>query len=137
MKYFNPKTMKPHTNQFYEAVKGKVSEYGQGSVAYKAVRNLFEQAQALYRMLDSVTASNIARFVDSGKYLTQRQEADAIALTALYAMNLKTQFVHELVKQDEKLTDQERQVLEMVLDLYKATCEANYGALGNPRWIDD
>ena len=136
MKNFNPKAMKPDTNQFYEAVKDKVSEAGQQSVAYRAVSNLFQQAQSLYKTLDFVTASNIAHFTDSGKYLTHRQENDAIALTAMYVGALRTQLIHDLVKQDTTINDQERMVLEMALDLYKATCEANYGALGNPRWIE-
>ncbi|MBW4462474.1 MAG: hypothetical protein KME47_19870 [Nodosilinea sp. WJT8-NPBG4] len=129
--------MKPDPNQFHEAVRNKISETGQKSVAYGAVRNLFEQANSLYKKLDFLTASNIAHFKDTGKYLTERQEKDAIALTALYARDLKTQFIHELVQQDTTISDQERLVLEMALDIYKATCEANYSALGNPRWIDD
>jgi hypothetical protein len=137
VKYFNPKTMKPDVNQFYGAVNGKLTEVGQQSIAYKAVRNLFEQAQSIYRNLDSVTSANLSHFRTTGKYLTQRQEADAISLAAMYAGNLRTHFIHELVKQDSTINYQDRMVLEMALDLYKATCEANYGALGNPRWIDD
>lgn len=137
VKYFNPKTMKPDTNQFHEAVKDKISDSGRQSLAHKAVLNLFGQAQSLYKTLDFVTSQNLAHFKSANKYLSQRQENDAISLTAIYAGNLRTQFIHDLVKQDTTINDQERLVLEMTLDLYKATCEANYGALGNPRWIDD
>lgn len=55
----------------------------------------------------------------------------------MYVGSLRTQLIHDLVKEDSTVTDAERQVLEMALELYKATCEANYGSLGNPRWIDD
>lgn len=136
MKYFNPKTMKPDTHQFYEAVKGKISESSQQSLAYQAVKNLFEQAQSLYRNLDFVTSSNITHFKDADQYLTQRQENDAISLTAMHVRELRKPFLYEVVKQDKTIDDQERMVLEMVLDIYKATCEANYAALGNPRWIE-
>ena len=91
VKYFNPKTMRPNTNQFHEAVKDKISSEGQKSVAYQAVHSLFVQAQSLYRTLDFVTNEQI--FTKTGKYLTYRQENDAIALTAMYAGNLRTEFI--------------------------------------------
>jgi hypothetical protein len=137
MKYFQPKSMKPHTNQFYAAVKDKISTEGQKSLAYKAVHGLFVQAQSLYQKLDFVTSENISHFKTSGKYLTQRQEHDAVALTAMYVSDLRTNLVHDLVKEDTTITESERQILEMALEIYKATSEANYSALGNPRWIDD
>lgn len=137
MKYFNPKTMRPHTNQFFEAVKDKISAEGKQSVAYQAVYNLFVQSQSLYKTLDFVTDKQIAHFKDTGKYLTHRQENDAIALTAMYAMNLRTEVIDRLVKEDTSISDSERLILQMTLEIYKTTCEANYGALGNPRWIDD
>lgn len=137
MKYFNPKTMRPNTNQFYEAVKDKISSEGQKSTAYLVVYNLFVQAQSLYKTLDFVTDRQIAHLNTAGKYLTHRQENDAIALTAMYAGNLRTEFVDRLVKEDVSISDSERLILQMTLEIYKATCDANYGALGNPRWIDD
>ncbi|MGP1384021.1 MAG: hypothetical protein ACTS2F_10715 [Thainema sp.] len=137
MKYFNPKVMKPNVSQFHEAVRDKISESGQQSIAYKAVLNLFEQAQSLYRSLDGVTSPNIAHLKDANKYLTQRQETDAIALTALYVRSLGTIFAHNAVKQDTTLSDQDRLVLEMAISLYRSTCDANYSTLGNPRWIDE
>ena len=129
--------MKPDLAQFSRAIEGKISESGQKSIAYKAVLDLFQTAGGFYKTLDNMTSDNLAHFKSSGKYLTERQERDALALTAMYAGNLRTQFIHELVKGDSALTDTERQALEMALELYKATCEANYGSLGNPRWIDD
>ncbi len=135
MKYFNPKTMRPDANQFNEAVKDKISSEGQKGVAYQAVRSLFVQAEALYRTLDFVTNEQI--FTKAGKYLTHRQENDAIALTAMYAGNLRTELIDRLVKEDASISDSERLILQMTLEIYKTTCDANYGALGNPRWIDD
>ncbi|MBD1918756.1 MULTISPECIES: hypothetical protein [Cyanophyceae] len=135
MKYFNPKTMKPNANQFYEAVKDKISVEGQKGVAYQAVRSLFMQAESLYRTLDFVTNEQI--FTKSGKYLTHRQENDAIALTAMYAGELRTELIDKLIKEDDSISDSDHLILQMTLEIYKTTCEANYGALGNPRWIDD
>jgi hypothetical protein len=137
VKHFNPKTMKPDFSQFSNAVNGKISEEGRKSMAYKAVADLFQRAQSMYSLLNDMTAENLSHFKSAGNYLTKRQEQDAIALTAMYVGNLRTQFIHDLVKEDSALTDSDRQVLEMALELYKATCEANYGALGNPRWVDD
>ncbi|MBD2106285.1 hypothetical protein [Nodosilinea sp. FACHB-13] len=135
MKYFNPKTMRPNTSQFHEAVKEKISLEGQKGVAYQAVRSLFLQAESLYRTLDFVTNEQL--FTKAGKYLTHRQENDAIALTAMYAGELRTELSDRLVKEDASISDSERLILQMTLEIYKTTCEANYGALGNPRWIDD
>lgn len=137
MKYFNPKVMKPDVSQFYEAVRDKISEAGQQSIAYKAVLNLFEQSQTLYRLLDGMTSPNLSHLHDANKYLTQRQETDAIALTSLYVRSLGTVFAHDAVKQDTTLNDQDRLVLEMAISLYRSTCDANYSTLGNPRWIDE
>lgn len=129
--------MKPNTNQFHEAVKDKISSEGQKSVAYQVVYNLFVQAQSLYKTLDFVTSEQISLFKKTEKYLTHRQENDAIALTAMYAGNLRTEFIDRLVKEDASISDLERLTLQMTLEIYKTTCDANYGALGNPRWIDD
>ncbi|MBW4458943.1 MAG: hypothetical protein KME47_01680 [Nodosilinea sp. WJT8-NPBG4] len=115
--------MKPDLTQFSRAVAGKISESGQKSTAYKAVLDLFQTAGSFYRTLDSMTSDNLSHFKSSNKYLTERQEKDALALTAMYAGNLRTQFLHDLVKEGSALTDTERQVLEMSLELYKATCE--------------
>lgn len=129
--------MKPDPNQFLGLVKGKLSEAAQQSVAYRVVYNLFDQARALYRNLDFVTSENISHLKAAGKTLTQRQKADAIALTSLQVGSLRTSAIHQLVQQDTTLSDSDRLVLEMALELYKSTCEANYAALGNPRWIDE
>ena len=137
MKYFNPKVMKPDVNQFHEAVRDKISEAGRQSVAYKAVLNLFEQSQTLYRLLDGMSSPNTAHLKDANKYLTQRQETDAVSLTALYVRSLGTTFASDVVKHDTTLNDQDRLVLEMAISLYKSTCDANYSTLGNPRWIDE
>lgn len=127
MKHFQPKSMKPNTTQFHAAISGKISNEGQKSLSYKAVYGLFEQAQSLYRDLDSVTNST---------NLTQRQEYDTVALTTLYVKDLRTQTVHDLVASDPAINETERQVLQMAIEIYKATCEANYSILGNPKWID-
>ncbi|MBW4463669.1 MAG: hypothetical protein KME47_26015 [Nodosilinea sp. WJT8-NPBG4] len=129
MKHFNPKTMKPSTSQFDEAVKDKISLEGQQSFAYQAVQSLFVQAQALYRTLDFVTSEQISHFKKTEKYLTHRQENDAIALTAMYARELRTEFIDRLVKEDASISDSERLTLQMTLEIYKTTCDANYGAL--------
>lgn len=136
MKYFNPKGMKPNTNQFHEVVKGRISDTGQQSIAYRAVASLFEQAQSIYRTLGFVTEHNLAHFKD-GKYLTQLQERDSVALTAMYVGNLKTQFFQDVVKRDTTISDQERLVLEMALEVYRTSSESNYATLGNPRWIEE
>lgn len=128
MKYFQPRSMKPHTNQFFAAVKDKISEEGQTSFAYKAVYGLFEQAESFYRNLDFVTRSI---------NLKQQQEHNAVALTVMYVRDLRIQLIHDLVKEDPKINDVERQVLEMTLEIYKTVCEANYSVLGNPKWTDD
>lgn len=128
MKYFQPKNMKPHTNQFYAAVKDKISAEGQKSLAYRAVYDLFQQAQSLYGNLDAVTSS---------KHLSQRQEHDAVALTAMHVRDIRTQFIHDLVTEDQTINDSERQVLQMTLEIYKTVCEANHSTLGNPRWVDN
>lgn len=137
MKHYNPKRMKPNLDQFLNAVKDKISESGQRSLAYKAVKALFEQAETLYKTLDFMTSENAAQFTSTGKYLTQRQESDAVALTAMYVGLLKNQLLYELIQQDSALNEQERQVLGMVVEIYKAACEANYATLGNPRWVDE
>jgi hypothetical protein len=129
--------MKSGTNQFFEAVKDKISDEGKQSLAYKAVYGLFEQAQSFYRKLDFTTSENISHFKTSGKYLSQRQEHDAVALTALYIRDLRTSLIDELVKEDTVINESERQILEVALEFYKTTCEANYSILGNPKWIDE
>lgn len=128
MKYFQPKSMKPNITQFQTVISGKISNEGQNSLAYKSVYGLFEQAQYLYRDLDSTTNST---------NLTRQQEYDAVALTALYVKNLRTQTIHDLVASDPAINGTERQVLHMTLEVYKATCEANHSVLGHPKWIND
>lgn len=136
MKYFTPGAMKPNINQFYDLTRDKISAEGQQSPAYLTVANLFSQATTLYKTLSSSTAHNLAYFKD-GKYLTQLQEHDSVALTVIYVWNLKTDYIDRIVKQDTTIDDQERLVLELALEVYRTCCESNYGVIGNPRWIEE
>lgn len=137
MKYYSPKNLKPGSNEFYRLTQNKLSEAAQQSLSYKATASLFRTAQKLYDTLNNVTSERLSVFVDSNTYLSQRQEHDLTALTALYATQLDTPFVRELVEQDQATNDEEKALLLAALELYIASTGSTFAALGNPRWVED
>jgi len=84
VKYYNPKTLKPSSDEFYRFTKNKLSEAARQSLSYKATASLFGTARKLYDRLNDVTSERLPVFVDNSTYLSQRQEHDLTALTALY-----------------------------------------------------
>lgn len=137
MKYYNPKNLKPSSDEFYQLTKDKLSEAAQRSLSYKATASLFRTARRLYDTLNSTTSERLSIFVDSKTYLSQRQEHDLIALTALYAAQLDTQIVREIIGQDQATNDSEKALLLAAIELYSAATASTHAALGNPRWIED
>lgn len=137
MKYYNPRHLKPGSDEFYRFTKGKLSEAAQQSLSYKATASLFGTAQRLYNMLNDMTSERLAVFVDSNTYLSQRQEHDLIALTTLYAAQLDTQFVREIIGQDQLTNESEKALLLAAIELYSASTASTYAAMGNPRWVED
>lgn len=135
MKHYNPRTITPNPDQFHQLVQDKISPRGQHSLAYKAVLNLFRQAEALFHTLDFYTTESRTLFKDSGQYLTPQQEQDEMALVAHCVAQLVTPTIHDFVHQDKAITEEERLVLNMALDTFRATAEANCSELGTPQWI--
>ena len=84
-----------------------------------------------------MTSERLSVFVDSSTYLSQRQEHDLIALTALYTTQLDTQLVREIVGQDQATDEREKALLLAAIELYSASTASTYAALGNPRWVED
>ncbi|PSB21881.1 hypothetical protein C7B65_00175 [Phormidesmis priestleyi ULC007] len=136
MKYYQPRHIKPSTNQFYESVKDRLSEAGQRSAAYQAVLHLFKTSKSLYRTLDFYTSETLAVFVDSNKYLTVAQEHDLVSLTSLYVSSIDCQEIHNIVDTDQTITEDDRTTLKTVLNLYKTIAETSSASLGQPRWIE-
>lgn len=137
MKYYNPKNLKPSSDEFYRFTKDKLSAAAQQSLSYKATASLFGTARRLYDTLNSTTSERLAIFVDSNTYLSQRQEHDLIALTVLYTAQLDMQLVREIIEQDQATNESEKAILLAAIELYRASTESAYAALGNPRWVED
>lgn len=137
MKYYNPKNLKPSSDEFYRFTEGKLSAAAQQSLSYKATDSLFRTARRLYDRLNDMTSERLSVFVDSKTYLSPRQEHDLIALTALYATQLDTQIVREIIGQDQATNESEKALLLAAIELYSAATASTYAALGNPRWIED
>jgi hypothetical protein len=136
MKQYAPKRIQPNTNQFYSFIKDKLSEQGMQSPAGLAVRHLFQAAEALYNSLAFHTSEQLAVFVHAGQYLTSAQEHDLIALTANYVAALNTFEIHEIVNRDLSISEDDRSLLKLALELYDNTAKTSSIALGNPRWIE-
>lgn len=137
MKYYNPKNLKPSPDEFHRFTEEKLSEAARQSLSYKATANLFDTARKLYNRLNDATSERLSIFVDSGTYLSQRQEHDLIALTALYTTQLDTQLVREIIAQDQATEESEKALLLAAIELYSASTASTCAALGNPRWVDD
>lgn len=136
MRQFAPKRIQPNTNQFYSFIKDKLSEQGMQSPAGLAVRYLFQVAEALYSSLAFHTSEQLGVFVDAGRYLTSLQEHDLVALTANYVVALNTFEIHEIINRDQSISEDDRSLLKLALELYDNTAKASSIALGNPRWIE-
>lgn len=89
----------------------------------------------MYKHLDSLTSESLTLF-DDADYLTETQEHDLVALTAVYVGNLRTQTIHDAVEQDTVLTDSEKVVLRAALENFRASAASATAALGNPRWVE-
>ena len=137
MKYYNPKNLKPGSDEFYRFTKDKLSAAARQSLSYKATVSLFGTVRRLYDTLNDMTSEQLSVFVDSKSYLSQRQEHDLIALTALYAAQLDTQLVREIIGQDQATNESEKALLLAAIELYSAATASTYAAMGNPRWIED
>lgn len=137
MKYYNPNTLQPRSNEFYNFVKDKLSPECPQSPAYKATSSLFSTAERLYRTLNDHTSERLSQFVESNTYLTQRQEHDLAALTARYVSQLDTSLAHGIVKEDLTISDTERDVLLAAIELFRNSISSTCAALGNPRWVED
>ena len=135
MKRYKPNYINPRTNQFYEFIKGKISELGQKSAAYLAVLHLFSISESLYSALASCTAENLAIFTESEKYLTAEQEHDVIALTAHYVSSINCDTIHTIVLADKTISEEDRSILKGAVELYKTIAQTSTAALGYPRWV--
>ena len=136
MKYYNPKTIKPSPDEFHRFTKDKLSETARQSISCKATANLFGTVQKLYSSLDHLTSERLSVFVDSQTYLSQQQEHDLIALTAIYSAQQNTQLVREIIEQDSATTDSEKTLLLAAVELFVSTAASACAALGNPRWVE-
>lgn len=137
MKYYNPKNIKPSPDEFRRFTKDKLSAAARQSISCKATANLFGTVQKLYDSLNHVTSERLSVFVDSQTYLSQQQEHDLIALTALYSAQQNTQLVREIIEQDLATTDSEKTLLLAAVELFVSTAASACAALGNPRWVED
>lgn len=135
MKSYSPKSMMPNRDQFYGLVKGKLSEDCQHSVAWKSVDHLFGTAQGLYRTLDVLTSEELSAFVESGQYLSYSQEHDLVLLIATCIANLEIHSVIDIIDQDSAITDQDREVFKMAVEMFRETATATLRALGQIRWM--
>lgn len=137
MKYYNPKNIKPGPDEFHRFTKDKLSEAARKSISCKATANLFGNVQKLYSTLNHVTSEQLSVFVDSQTYLSQQQEHDLIALTALYSAQQNTQLVREIIEQDLETIDSEKALLLAAVELFVGATASACAALGNPRWVED
>ena len=136
MKYYNPKNIKPSPDEFHRFTKDKLSAAARQSISCKATANLFGTVQKLYDSLNHVTSERLSVFVNSQTYLSQQQEHDLIALTALYAAQQNTQLVREIIEQDSATTDSEKTLLLAAVELFVSAAASACAALGNPRWVE-
>lgn len=137
MKYYNPKGIKPSPDEFHRFTKDKLSESARQSISCKATANLFGTVQKLYNTLNHATSERLSVFVDSQTYLSQQQEHDLIALTALYSAQQNTQLAREIIEQDSATTDSEKALLLAAVELFVGSTASACAALGNPRWVED
>lgn len=135
MRHYNPKTMKPNAHQFHQIAGDKISEKGKASLAFRLVHDLYQMSEKLYKTLDIMTSENLSQFKDAD-YLKPAQEHSLVALTAIYAGDLRTQTIHDVVDNDTTITDVERSILRNALENYKLCAESVHAALGNPRWAE-
>jgi hypothetical protein len=137
MKQYTPRRIHPnmHTLETFMKDKG-LSQAAYGSMAYKAVYQLFETAQSFYSTLESTTGSSLYVFTESQQYLTALQEHDLVALTARYVAQLGNSWIQYIVENDPVVTDDERVILESAIKLFRNTADTTVAALGDPRWID-
>ena len=137
MKYYNLANLRPSSSEFHQFTKDKLSETARQSISYKATSNLFGTVRKLYEALKHVTSEQLSIFVNSQTYLSQRQEHDLVALTALYATQQNTQLVREIIEQDAATNESEKAVLLAAVELFVGATASACAALGNPRWIED
>lgn len=137
MKYYSPQNAKPGPNEFHSFTRGKFSQVAEKSLSYRATASLFATAKKFYDSLQNVTSQQLSIFVNTQKYLSQRQEHDLMALTALYTAQLDTQLVRAIIEQDGATTEKEKAMLLAAVELYQASTTASYSALGNPRWVEE
>lgn len=137
MKYFSPQNAKPSSNEFHSFTRNKLSAEAKQSLSYRATASLFTTARKFYDSLKNMTSEQLSVFVDSEKYLSQRQEHDLMALTALYTAQLDTQLVRDIITQDALTTEVEKELLLAAVELYVVSAASSYSALGNPRWVEE
>ncbi len=136
MKNYKVNSVQPKISQLDSFLTGKLSNAGERSMAFYAVRHLFESAEALYRTLNFYTSENLGIFTDAGRYLTIQQEHDLMALTTHYAEAVNTQWTQKIVEHDSTLAGSDRTALKSALELYKTTVAATCAALGSPTWLE-
>ncbi|MGA1284107.1 MAG: hypothetical protein ACO34J_08610 [Prochlorothrix sp.] len=136
MKRFQPRGTMPNTNQFYGLVRDKVSTQGQQSFSYKAVQNLFQTAERIYRALYSCTSESLAVFKNADRYLTPQQEHDAVALTVLCVMAVSNGDLSSWIDRDPDLLPDDRIALHLTLKAFSDTVQATHNTVGHPRWVD-
>lgn len=136
MKHYTVTAILPTSSQLHTFVNGRLSEAGKVSPAFYALCHLFASAQVLYSTLNFFTSENLTPFVKAKRYLSQQQEHDLMALTALYATALNTVWITRLVEQDTSLSEGDRLIINAALDLYKTTTAATSAALGHPVWLE-
>jgi hypothetical protein len=135
MKSYAPQSMMPNRDQFHTLTRGKLSEGCQNSVAWKAVYHLFGVPQNLYKTLDFLASERSSVFVDSGQYLSHSQEHDLVLLMATSVANTEIHNILEIIDQDITISAQDREILKMTVETFRATATATLRALGQILWI--
>ena len=137
MKYYSPQNAKPSSNEFHNFTRNQLSDEAKQSFSYRATASLFATARKFYDSLKNMTSERLSVFVDSKQYLSQRQEHDLMALTALYTAQLDTQLVRDIIAQDDVTTESEKALLMAAVELYSVSAASSIAALGNPRWVEE
>ena len=137
MKYFSPQNAKPGSNEFHNFTRDKFTPEAKRSISFRATASLFATARKFYDSLKNITSEQLSVFIDSQQYLSQRQEHDLMALTALYASKLDTQLVRDIIAQDDATTEPEKALLLAAVELYVVSAASSYAALDNPRWVEE
>jgi hypothetical protein len=138
LKHYSPGYMKPNSNDFSHFISGKLSKEAGSSESYRAIRGLFSISSILYGELMRLTSENLITFSTAGKYLSAAQEQSAMALTAAYIEVIGRYRESELktiIDNDPGISEQDKLVLHLALELYQNSAQSARVALGSPQWV--